>query len=48
MVSDILKTTEIDFIWSMIYLGMFVGAISILLVVYGTYLDIKNKDNNNE
>jgi len=44
MVSTILKTTEIDLIWSMIYLGMFVGVISMLLVLYGTYLDIKNKD----
>jgi len=44
MVSTILKTTEIDLIWFMIYFGMFVGAISMLLVLYGTYLDIKNKD----
>jgi hypothetical protein len=44
MVMSILKTTEIDLIWFMIYLGMFVGVISIFLVIYGTYLDIKNKD----
>lgn len=44
MVSTILKTTEIDLIWFMIYLGMFVGAISMFLVIYGTYLDVKNKD----
>jgi hypothetical protein len=44
MGASILKTTEIDIIWFMIYFGMFVGAISMFLVMYGTYLDIKNKD----
>lgn len=44
MVSTILKTTEIDLIWFSIYLGMFVGFFAIFFVIYGTYLDLKNKD----
>jgi|APCry1669190119_1035276.scaffolds.fasta_scaffold174054_2 hypothetical protein len=44
MVSTILKTTEIDIIWFTIYFGMFVGFFAMILVLYGTYLDLKSKD----
>ena len=33
-----------DCIWFIIYLGMFVGAFSVGLVLYGTYLELRNKN----
>lgn len=44
MVTTILKTTEIDVIWTFIYTGMFVGLFTIGLLLWATYQDLKNKD----
>ena len=44
MVTSILKATEIDFIWAMIYAGMVAGVVAIVAVLYGTYLEYTNKD----
>jgi hypothetical protein len=44
MVTSILKTTEIDLIWFMIYLGMFTGLFTIGILAWGMYHDLRNKD----
>jgi hypothetical protein len=44
MVTTILKTTEIDLIWFMVYLGMFTGLFTIGILSWGIYQDLKNKD----
>ena len=43
MVASILKTTEIDIIWFMIYFGMFTGLFTILILSYEMYQDYKRK-----
>ena len=45
MVTSILKTTEIDVIWFMIYLGMFTGLFTIGILAYGMYQDYKRNNN---
>ena len=44
MVTSILKTTEIDVIWTFIYTGMFVGLFTIALLIWAIYHDIKNRN----
>lgn len=44
MATSILKTTEIDVIWTFIYTGMFVGLFTIGILAWGMYQDLKNKD----
>jgi|LakMenE18May11ns_1017448.scaffolds.fasta_scaffold9918426_5 hypothetical protein len=34
----------IDCIWFMIYLGMATGVITVGLILYGTYIEIRNKN----
>ena len=41
MAMNILKTTEIDLIWFMIYLGMFTGVFTVVIIAYGMYQDYK-------
>lgn len=43
MVTSILKTTEIDLIWFMLYLGMLTGIFTIVIIMWGIYQDIKDK-----
>lgn len=43
MVTTILKTTEIDVIWGVVYLGMFTGLVTIGILVWGMYQDYKRK-----
>lgn len=44
MVTTILKTTEIDLIWFMVYLGMFVGVFTVGLLIYAMYIDLKRNN----
>lgn len=44
MVTTILKTTEVDVIWTFIYTGMILGVVAIVFVLYGTYQEYKNKE----
>jgi len=44
MVTTILKATEIDVIWFMIYLGMFVGVFTVGILAYGMYIDLKRNN----
>lgn len=45
MVTTILKTTEIDLIWFMVYLGMFTGVITVGILIWGMYQDfVRNKN----
>jgi hypothetical protein len=44
MVSSILKTTEVDVIWTFIYTGMFVGLFTVGLLLWAVYQDLKNKE----
>jgi hypothetical protein len=44
MVMSILKTTEIDLIWFMVYFGMFTGLFTIGILAWGMYQDLKNKE----
>lgn len=44
MVLSILKTTELDAIWTFIYTGMVLSIVAIIFVLYGTYQEYKNKD----
>lgn len=44
MVTSILKTTEVDVIWTFIYTGMVLGVVATAFVLYGTYQEYKNKD----
>lgn len=41
MVTTILKTTETDIIWSMIYLGMFMSVLTVGIIMYGIYAETK-------
>ena len=43
MVTTILKTTEVDLIWFMVYLGMFTGILTVVILIWGMYQDIKDK-----
>jgi hypothetical protein len=44
MVMSILKTTEIDVIWTFIYTGMFTGLFTIGILAWAMYQDLKNKE----
>ena len=44
MDTSFLKITEIDVIWALIYLAMVVGLAVVILVLYGTYQEFKNKE----
>ena len=44
MVSSILKTTEVDVIWTFIYTGMFIGLFTVGLLLWSVYQDLKNKE----
>jgi hypothetical protein len=44
MVMSILKTTEIDLIWFMVYFGMFTGLFTIGILAWGMYQDLNNKE----
>ena len=45
MVTSILKATEIDVIWFMIYFGMFTGLFTVAILAYGMYQDYKRTRN---
>ena len=45
MVTSILKTTEVDLIWFMVYLGMFTGVFTVAILAYGMYQDYKRIKN---
>ena len=41
MVASILKTTEIDVIWTFIYTGMFMGLFTVGLLIWAMYQDFE-------
>lgn len=41
MVTTILKTTEVDLIWFMVYLGMYVSVLTVGIIMYGIYVESK-------
>lgn len=41
MATSIMKTTEVDVIWTFIYTGMFVGLFTIGILAWGMYQDYK-------
>ena len=40
----ILKIAEIDIIWFMVYLGMFVGVLTVGIIMYGIYAESKRNN----
>ena len=37
------STTEVDLIWFMVYLGMFTGVLTVGILIWGMYQDIKDR-----
>ena len=44
MATSILKATEVDVIWFMIYFGMFTGLFTIAILAYGMYQAYKRNN----